>query len=72
MPDFCQWPSSNVKSAQQSWQCSERRVQAGETKFFRAVEGWTKEGRIKTDRIRSEFQIYLINEKIYEARDDWR
>ena len=40
--------------------------------FCRAVEGWTEEGRTETERIRSEAQIHLIHEKIYETRVDWR
>lgn len=50
----------------------ERRIQAKEIKNFRALKGCAREGGIETERIRSEFQIYLITERIDEARVDWR
>lgn len=59
----------------ESWVLTNRdrsRIQASEMRFLRSVMGVTRMDRIRNEEIRQSLNIYNLNNKIVEYRQNWR
>lgn len=59
----------------ESWITTQKdtnKLQTAEMRFLRRIKGCTREDRLRNEAIREELQIYNINDKIEEQKENWR
>ena len=48
------------------------KIQTAEMRFLRKVKGCTRRDQIRNDVIREELNIYSVNEKVEEYKENWK